>query len=65
MKIVDKLSAEAVLEKLESSDGEDDVDFVKRQVAFCARWSLDNLCKLFCCRSTLNLHFYVDSSKVT
>ena len=44
MKIVDELSTDDhVLEKLES-DCDNCVDFVKRQVAFCARWSLDNLC---------------------
>jgi len=50
MKIVDELSTDDhVLEKLES-DCDNRVDFVKRQVAFCARWSLDNLC--MCCMST-------------
>ena len=44
MKISERLSADSVLETLES-DCENSVDFLKRQVAFCARWSLDNLCK--------------------
>jgi len=43
MKIVDKLSAEDVLERLESHCVSS-VDFMPRQVTFCARWSLDNLC---------------------
>jgi len=47
IKIVEELSRENFLEKLEI-DCENSLDSVKRQVAFCARWSLDNLCKLFC-----------------
>ena len=46
MKIVEELSRKNSLEKLES-DYDNSVDFVKREVAFCARWSLDNLCELF------------------
>jgi len=34
------------LEELES-EYDDSTDFVKRQVIFCARWSLDNLCEFF------------------
>jgi len=61
MRIVDKLSEDGVLEKLESDCG-NSADFVKRQVAFCARWSLDNLCRLLCsvclCMFAINLQFF-------
>jgi len=46
MKIMEELSKNKRLEKLES-ECENSVDFVKRQVAFCTQWSLDNLCELF------------------
>jgi len=45
MKIMEELSKKNLLEELES-ECENTVDFMKRQVAFCAQWSLDNLCKL-------------------
>ena len=44
------------LEELES-EYDDSTDFVKRQVIFCARWSLDNLCEFFCCLCQENVHF--------
>ena len=33
-----------------------DEDYVKRQVGFCAEWSLDNLCKCLFCKE--KNHFY-------
>ena len=38
-----KLLPEHPLQRLEPWVG--DEDYVKRQVGFCAEWSLDNLCK--------------------
>lgn len=63
IKIVQELSQENVLEKLESDCG-NSLGCVKRQVAFCARWSLDNLCELFCCLCPVNLCF-VESLHLT
>jgi len=59
---VEELSRKNFLEELQS-DSENSLDYMSRQVAFCARWSLDNLCKLFCCLCPVNLHFLYKSKK--
>jgi len=56
IKIMEELSRENLIENLES-DCENSLDLMKRQVAFCARWSLDNLCELFCSLCPVNLCF--------
>lgn len=33
-----------------------DKDYLRREVGFCARWSLDNLCKIFSTFVTVHLY---------
>jgi len=61
MKIVEELAKQNFLEQLES-ECENSVDFVKRQVSFCARWSLDNLCKLSRCLCPVYQHSLLKKS---
>ena len=44
MKIVEELAKNRCLDKLET-ECDNSSEFTKREVGFCAQWSLDNLCE--------------------